>query len=135
MNLLFDKIYVINIDERIDRWDSIVKHLSDINITNYERISATKLNFTSTISKIKLAQISCFHSHLKTLRKAYDFGMEKVLILEDDCKFIDTDRLHVLNNSYDILYLGCNRKIYKDNNSLIYTSEIEHVNENIVKIK
>jgi GR25 family glycosyltransferase involved in LPS biosynthesis len=134
MNSLFDKIYVINIDERIDRWDSIVKHLSDINITNYERISATKLNFTSTISKIKLAQISCFHSHLKTLRKAYDLGMEKVLILEDDCKFIDTDRLHVLNNSYDILYLGCNRKIYKDNNSLIYTSEIEHVNENIVKI-
>ena len=30
--------------------------------------------------------------------------------------------------------MGCNRKIYKDNNSLIYTSEIEHVNENIVKI-
>lgn len=134
MTSLFNKVYIINIDDRVDRWKSIVDHLSEIRLTNYERVSATKLNFTSTISKVKLAQISCFHSHLKTLRQSYDLGVEKVLILEDDCRFIKSDRLNIINNSYDILYLGCNRKIYKNNNTLIYTSHIEHVNENIVKI-
>lgn len=128
---MYDKIYIINLDDRIDRWNSITKHLSDLSIFNYERISATKLSFDSTISKIKLAQISCFHSHLKTLRRSYDSGADRVLILEDDCRFIHTDIIH---NSYDILYLGCNRKIYKNSNNTIYLSQIESVNDHVVKI-
>jgi len=111
---------------------SLTNHLSDISILDYERVSATKLSIDSTISKVKLAQISCFHSHLKTLRKSYESGFDRVLILEDDCRFIHTDIN--INNTYDMLYLGCNRKIYKNSNSLIYFSQIGPINESVVKI-
>jgi len=77
---MIDKIYILNLDTRTDRWNSIKNHLSDINITNYERVSSTKINFDSTISYVKLAQISCFHSHLKTLRKAKELQLNSVLI-------------------------------------------------------
>ena len=131
---MIDKIYIINLDSRTDRWLEITSHLSDIGITEYDRVSATKLCFDSTISKIKLAQISCFHSHLKTLRMAKEFGLNNVLILEDDCRFINQIKLSEINNVYDILYLGCNRTIYKNNNELVYTSKIERVNDTTVKI-
>lgn len=128
-----DKTFVINLDERQDRLNYITNHLNDVGIHNFERVSSTKINFESDISKIKLAQISCFHSHLKTLRKAYHLNLNNILILEDDCKFINK-KLNFTFNDYDILYLGCNRKIYKNENKLIYISDIEKVNENIVKI-
>jgi GR25 family glycosyltransferase involved in LPS biosynthesis len=131
---MIDKTYILNLDSRTDRWNSIKKHLSDINLVDYERVSSTKLSFDSTISNVKLAQISCFHSHLKTLRKAKELELNNVLILEDDCYFINSDKLSKLNDSYDILYLGCNRKIYRNNDSLIYISKTEKVNEDIVKI-
>lgn len=134
---MFNKIFILNLDERIDRWNYISKHLRDINICKYERISSTKLQFDSTIPKIKLAKISCFHSHLKTLRKSYDF--DNVLILEDDCKFIrsidDVTFKFIEDGNWDILYLGCNRKIYKNNDSLIYLSDVIKVNESIYEVK
>lgn len=132
---VFNKIYIINLDYRKDRWQTINTHLNEIGIPDFERVSATKLNFESDISKVQLAQISCFHSHLKTLRKAHQLNLNKVLILEDDCKFINVENLKFITNDFDILYLGCNRKIYKNNNNLIYLSDIEKVNDNIVKIK
>lgn len=134
MNYIFDKIYVINLDFRNDRWKYIYKHLTDIGINNFERVSATKLDIDCNISKIKLSQISCFHSHLKTLRKAQLLNLESVLILEDDCKFINCENLNQINKNVDILYLGCNRKIYKNNNNLTYLSKIYKVNDFMVKI-
>lgn len=134
MNIV-NKIYIINLDCRKDRWDYINNHLNGIGINEFERISATKLNFESDISKVQLAQISCFHSHLKTLRKAHQLNLNNVLILEDDCKFINVEYLKYVKNEFDILYLGCNRKIYRNNNNLIYLSDVEKVDNNIVKIK
>ncbi len=128
-----DKIFLINLDDRPDRLNYIINHLNDIGIKTFERISATKINFESDISKMKLAQISCFHSHLKTLRKAYQLNLNKVLILEDDCKFVNNN-LNFTLDDYEILYLGCNRKIYKNENKLIYISGIEKINDSIVKI-
>lgn len=131
---MIDKIFIINLNERVDRWNYIKNHLLNLNIINFERIVATKLDFDSTISKIKLAQISCFHSHLKTLRKAKSLELNNVLILEDDCYFINYKPLDNIITKYDILYFGCNRKIYKNNNTLVYLSEIENVNADVVKI-
>lgn len=134
INDIIDKIYIINLDSRKDRWETITNHLNDINISNYERISATKVDINCDISTTKLAQISCFHSHLKTLRKAYQLKLNNVLILEDDCKFINIDNLKYITNEFDILYLGCNRKIYRNENRDIYLSNIEKINDYIVKI-
>lgn len=134
INDIVNKIYIINLESRKDRWETITNHLNDLNINNYERISATKLDFDCDISKTKLAQISCFHSHIKTLRKAYKLNLNNVLILEDDCKFINVDNLKYITNEFDILYLGCNRKIYRNENRNIYISNIEKINDYTVKI-
>lgn len=138
VNSLIDKIYVINLDRRCDRWKYISEHLTSLNM-KYERISATELKIESDISSVKLGQISCFHSHIKTLRKAYELNLNSVLILEDDCKFIRSIDSNILNfistSNYQILYLGCNRKIYKNNNSLIYLSNVKKVTDSIYEVE
>ena len=137
MNNIFKKIYVLNLDERSDRWTLISNQLTELKFDSIERVSSTKLHFDSTISKIKLAKISCFHSHLKTLRKSYD--LDNVLILEDDCRFIrpiDDITINFINkDNWDMLYLGCNRRIYRNDNTLVYLSDITKVNDSIYEVK
>lgn len=138
MTTLFDKIYILNLDSRFDRWNFISNHLLEVGLDNFERVSSTQLTIDSTISKTKLAEISCFHSHLKTLRKAYESNLNKILILEDDCKFIkkiDDNISNIIKQvNQDLLYLGCNRKIYKNNASLIYLSDVKKINDYLYEV-
>ena len=42
LNESFDKIFVVNLDERTDRWETCLKNFKKCGITNYERFSAVK---------------------------------------------------------------------------------------------
>ena len=54
INTYFDKIFIINLDKRTDRWNTIVENLKQNNIYNYERISAIQPHPTKFKNKPKI---------------------------------------------------------------------------------
>lgn len=107
-----DHIYYINLDERKDRLENILKQ---VKLLDKESIKTTR------ISAIKndIGAIGCGLSHIKTLEDAKKNNYKQVIILEDDFEFIlDKDEInkildYFLNevNEYNICLLAGN--IYK----------------------
>lgn len=90
----FDQVYVINLDTRPDRME-IVKTLLNKYSIKYKRVSGVYLKdqysdlpniHTKTSS---LGIVGCLLSHLKCLQDSRDNNYNKVLVLEDDIKFLD----------------------------------------------
>ena len=122
-----DKIYIINLKERTDRWKKCIEQLNKYNITNYERFDAIKpdLNKINPIqyskNNLKLGKkyiigtMGCKLSHYKIIIESRKNKYKQILILEDD--FLLTNNFiekfsQILNNMnthkihYDMLYLG-----------------------------
>jgi hypothetical protein len=74
-----DMCYVINLDERIDRIDNIKNKYSDL--LNINRVSGIKDS---------LGWVGCFKSHQRCLRIAKAQRLDCVLVIEDDCKLVDS---------------------------------------------
>jgi GR25 family glycosyltransferase involved in LPS biosynthesis len=68
--------YVINLDERTDRWNQIQNSFKGYNI-NLERVSAVR---------DQVGWKGCGYSHIKVIRAAKEKKLPFVLIMEDDCK-------------------------------------------------
>lgn len=103
---MWDKAYVINLNERVDRWEWMQGQLASSGI-EAERFSAvstqdlTELPPPPALRKFLLeldgdspgferklwATWACMQSHLAVLRQAREQGLASVLILEDDCEF------------------------------------------------
>jgi GR25 family glycosyltransferase involved in LPS biosynthesis len=92
---VFDKIYIINLEHRKDRKDSVIKQLEKENITNYEFITAVNGNDDEIINLFKnirkngskigtLGHLGCLLSHKKVLMKAKEDNVNSFMILEDD---------------------------------------------------
>lgn len=108
INNYFDHIYYINLDKRIDRYESIKQQLKN------NEISATRIRGIIPVSnhhKISDGQLGCLLSHLLILNNAQEKKYNRILILEDDTIFKDNfkflfDRFikHSPTN-WDMLYL------------------------------
>jgi len=102
-------VFIINLDRREDRWVQISKHLKELNCHNFLRIAAVDgLNEPKELArkvlpidnenphylptKRQMCVLGCLKSHLKALKLASQFfgKIDKALILEDDCFFIDS---------------------------------------------
>jgi GR25 family glycosyltransferase involved in LPS biosynthesis len=92
-------IYVINLEERVDRWQHIVKTFG--NDFNLIRVDAIKHNE---------GWKGCFLSHKKCLQIAKEKKLQNIIVMEDDC-----DKLN--NNFVDRLY---KIKEYLNNNDKWY---------------
>lgn len=87
----FDRTYVINLPERTDRLREVSAALKRINMPlnpgKVEVFPAIRPQdsggFASTGAH------GCFLSHLAVLKKAHDFKLSKVLVLEDDVEFVN----------------------------------------------
>ena len=93
-------IFYINLDRSEDRREVMEKQLKVIS-TNYERVSAVDgkkmtnkiadqvddISFQNEYPELTFSEIGCTLSHIKAIRKAYDIGYEKALIIEDDLLF------------------------------------------------
>jgi GR25 family glycosyltransferase involved in LPS biosynthesis len=117
LNNLFEKIYLINLDKRKDRYENFLKIAEKYNFS-FERINAfdgpllIKENFTYGNKKISFiknefykhipgnffgienyhdryfkGQVGCLISHLETLKLAQKNNYSSILILEDDVAF------------------------------------------------
>ena len=128
LNTMVDKIFIINLQNRKDKYKRIVKQLHHLNITNYERLDAIRPSdnmirsnpFLSTLNNNSIygrGVIGCKMSHIKAIRKSKERGYEKVLILEDDAEFHPDfpERIKQVNKQlqtlqWDMLYLGANHE-------------------------
>lgn len=110
----FDKIYCINLDDRIDRWQSAEEQFLKTNLT-VERIPAIKgadLNLEWP-SEIKEGAVGCSLSHLFTLKLAKHLNLSSYLLLEDDIQFDENFSKkfseiyeNQVPDNWDMLYLG-----------------------------
>ena len=125
MSLLnFDKIYVINLEHRKDRWEKIQEQFAknDISMTNVIKWKAVNgkdlsndqlYHYTSKLCYYfcNAGIVGCFLSHLSIWQDVVKNKYNKVLILEDDVQFTyNIKQLNTLIKStpkdWDINFLG-----------------------------
>lgn len=118
------KVYIINLDERHDRYEKIMAELKRIGITDYVRFPAVKpdvndyvhLNykFASPDQNYIRGSLGCKLSHLAVLRHARKNGYKYILIFEDDVEFTANDiealdsALEYIGDDFTLLYLSAN---------------------------
>lgn len=124
-----DKIYIINLKHRTDRWEKCLEQLNKYNITNFERFDAIcpdinnidksqYQHFNNKTKKYLTGAIGCKLSHYNVIIDAKKQNYTQILILEDDfllCEnFIEkyNDLIKTLENEkihLNMLYLGFSR--------------------------
>ena len=115
--------YYINLDSRVDRKDNLESQFNKFNIKGVNRFSA----FSSYPSNPS----NCKKSHYQLFELFLQSNYNTMLVLEDDCKFLDflkdesTEIFDkILNTDWDLFWLGCrNRKPPKNYiNNCYFTS-------------
>jgi len=127
LNDFFNKIYVINLERRLDRRTEILEELENFGIFAelFEAIDGNKFDWSGyeyiyakgTGHDLKNGGISksiagLAKTHQLILQDAIKNGYESILILEDDAEFVDTlhysftQALAELPEDWDLFYLG-----------------------------
>lgn len=122
MQNIINKVYVINLKRRPDRWDMIKKHFENtgLELNRIDAVDGSLLtekevkNITTPLS-FQLASngmIGCWQSHVNIWKKIVDNNEDRVLILEDDAfptKYFDKleEYWALVPDEWDIVYLGC----------------------------
>jgi glycosyl transferase family 25 len=124
--------YIINLDNRPDRWESIQKQIRFLKLKNVERFSA--INRTQIDPELFRAfnvgawrqqridmydeqyiagTVACIESHLACIRDAKQKGYPEILILEDDAEFrlysgivLRKVAKQLKHLNWDVLFLG-----------------------------
>lgn len=118
INNYFDKIIVVNLDRRKDRWNKIEKQFKELNITNYLRVSA--IDPTQSENNIKIPSnfydtpgaYGMLCSARKVLLIAKRNNYKRILLLEDDIIFhnkfnkLFEQKTKNIPNNWLLYYLG-----------------------------
>ena len=82
-----ERILVINVDSRKDRWDAVLRELATAGapLDRVTRVSAIKPRGRKKNQAART--LACLRSHIEALRIASDAGLGTVLVLEDDFCF------------------------------------------------
>lgn len=108
LNDYFDRVAVINLDRRTDRFAFFESQAKDlgINFVRYSAIDAQAFGISPLTA--------CTRSHQKVLTDAAADGVQRLLILEDDAEFKGNFNqnfaklINVLPNDWQMFYLGSN---------------------------
>lgn len=139
-----NKIFIINLDQRVDRMENMKNLMTELNITNWERFSAIKPSYSKIDKRLysgyqkfmKLnkkyvkGSIGCKLSHLEILKIARKRNYNKILILEDDVnftgnlKYIEIGLREIENLNWDMLYLGINKEKSAEINELVFINKV-----------
>jgi GR25 family glycosyltransferase involved in LPS biosynthesis len=121
INSFVDKIYCINLKSRKDRKKLIQKQAKKYNLN---------INFFSAC-KDKQGWKGCLKSHLNILKEAKNKKLDKILIMEDDCKILQKLEFDIdkIPKQWKMLYLGCNLV------ELLEDNHFEAKNKKWVKMK
>ena len=127
--MLFDKIYIINLEKNIIKKEKSIAQLRNNNILNFEIVDAintvnnevynalyqdTIKNMSSHFVKYNFNKgaLGCLFSHIKCIKDAKQNNYKQILILEDDFNAIInlkkeiTDLFDNIDDKWDFIYLG-----------------------------
>lgn len=131
----FEKVYVINLDRRKDRYENFIKELSKFNITGFERVSGVDgKNLTLKKNNLLLGEIGILLTHIEIIKKCQKDGVENVLILEDDVTFTNEikkidEYMSSLPKDWDFIYFGGNHTYGKQ--PLMINDKINKLNYSV----
>lgn len=131
LNKYFDKIFVINLDRRPDRYEDFKKEMSKYGIENVERFSAIDGSTISTNDvPLLTGEIGVLLSHLEIIKKCKEEGYDNVLIMEDDVCFSEEilkleEYMSSVPSDWDFIYFGGNH---------VYGQPPKFINEKVLKL-
>lgn len=118
INEYFDKVICINLAKRTDRWEEMQEQFKKHNLTvmRFDAVDGNPMEWKDDHFKFKKSSFSgamgCLASHLNVYTLAKTNGWKNVLIIEDDCDFIDNlnkmfdKSIKTLPIDWDMLYFG-----------------------------
>lgn len=127
----FDKIFVINLDKRPDRYQTFKEEMNKYGIEGVERISAVDGSSTGILNnRLLQGEIGVLMSHLEIIKKCKSEGLKNVLILEDDLYFTDEiqkidDYMSVVPDDWNFIYFGGNH---------VYGPKPSKINDKILRL-
>lgn len=125
-----DQVYLINLDERVDKFESAINMFRKLGINSYVRIVPNFDKYDESVSLNKFRQ-SVKDSHVRCVNDALFNNYNNILIFEDDFTFNQDDldiekniHMHIAecnsfikNNEFDIMYLDNIKRIIKDSDN------------------
>jgi hypothetical protein len=134
LNTFFDKIYIINLDRRPERWLLAKQELSRWSIEAC-RMSAVDGNTLKDDGyRLALGAVGLIKTNINILNDAKEKGYSRILILEDDVVFspeinkID-QYLDAVPADYDMLYFSGNH-----NGHVVGVMPPEAINDKVVRV-
>ncbi len=145
------KIFVINLDERADKFKNAEDQIQAQNL-ECERISAvrgsnlsqkevdaaydSKLNKQRYLKALSLGEIGCYLSHISAWQKIVDEELDYAIILEDDCKleanFNEITNIIPMLKDWDYMKLSGPRGGQKTQERMTVTSKFDVIHFNRV---
>mgnify|MGYP000185569833 CR=1 FL=1 len=118
INTYFDKIICINLNKRADRWSEMTEQFKkhSLNVLRFEAVDGNPMgwrtsDWAGTERSIEGA-LGCIASHVAIYKMAKENNWKRVLIVEDDCDFVDNlcdvfeKSITALPDDWDFLYFG-----------------------------
>jgi hypothetical protein len=134
----FDRVYCLNLEDRLDRWNICLEYFNKYNIDNYHRFlgKRVKPEDVSSVSQKRLGQLGCMLSFCEMIDDAIKKDYDSVVFLEDDFEFIEPLvfnekiklSLQELPIDWDIYYLGAN--VIGD----FFSNPLEEFSDNLFKL-
>lgn len=110
--------YIINLKQRVDRFQKCLQNLKEIKHTNnVKKFDAIDTFFDDELTQIECNRVNCALSHFSVLFDAYEKRYESVCILEDDFQPLRyelpfsrhiSDVCRDLPHDWDVVFLGGN---------------------------
>ena len=87
LDVMFDHVFVINLDRRPDRLQEITNELVNNGICSYEKFSAVDGKTLTGQYNVPIGHVGCTLSHLGVAQLAKERGYKNYVVLEDDAVF------------------------------------------------
>ena len=123
MNLknYFDKIYCINLDRRVDRWDESKEEFKKWNmeslVERYSAIDGKLLPVNPDNNFLDAGNMGLITTHINLLTESIKEGYESILLLEDDIYFTPEilnyeEYMDMVPDDWDMIYFGGNHNLH-----------------------
>jgi len=115
---LSNSIYVINLKHRVDRKNHILTELEKIKCNTYTLIEGVDGNQLTNTTKLSNGMLGLNHTYLKIYEEWSKEKHDNILIIEDDCVFLDNFNkdlfLYMTNipKDWDMVYFGGNHNYH-----------------------
>lgn len=114
LNDLSQNIYVLNLEERLDRKEHILKELNKINCVDYILVKSVNGHIINNLTRLKNGMFGLVSTYLKIYEDWKTKKTGTITIIEDDCVFVDNFNeemsiyMENVPSDWEMIYFGGN---------------------------